>query len=35
MDVQSENFHKEIENMRKYQTEVIKLKNTITKKKIH
>ena len=30
MDEHSENFNKEIENIRKYQTEVTKLKNTIT-----
>ena len=30
MNEHSENFNKEIENIRKYQTEVTKLKNTIT-----
>ena len=31
MDAYSENFKKEIENIRKYQIEVIELKNIITK----
>ena len=30
MNEHSENFNKERENIRKYQTEVTKLKNTIT-----
>ena len=30
MDKYSKNFNKETENMREYQTEVTKLKNTIT-----
>lgn len=33
MDEPRENFNKEIENRRKYQTEVTKLKNTITELK--
>lgn len=34
MHEQSENFNKEIENIRKYQTEIIKLKNVVFELKI-
>lgn len=30
---QSDNFHKEVENIKKHQTEILELKNTITKMK--
>ena len=35
MDEHSENFNKEMENIRKYQMEVTELKNIIAKRKMH
>lgn len=35
MHKHNENFNEETKNIRKYQTEVTKLKNTITELKIH